>query len=74
MVGCHFQRIRRKTREDPLPFVRRELQASRDHWRRQIEDPTVSVERERTFRSMVDFLESELGVLDDVQRRRAFRS
>ena len=29
MVGCHFQRIRKKTREDPLPFVRRELQTSR---------------------------------------------
>ena len=74
MVGCHFQRIRKKTREDPLPFVRRELQASRDHWRRQFEDPAVSVERARTLRSMVDFLESELGVLDDVQRRGAFRS
>jgi hypothetical protein len=34
MVGCHFQRIRKKTREDPLPIVRRELQASCAHWRR----------------------------------------
>jgi len=74
MVGCHFQRIRKKTREDPLPFVRRELQASRDHWRRQLEDPTVSVDRARTFQSMVEFIESELRVLDDVQRRGAFRS
>jgi hypothetical protein len=74
MVGCHFQRIRKKTREDPLPFVRRELQASRDHWRRQLEGPGLTAEGARTFRSMVDFLESELGVLDDVQRRDAFRS
>jgi len=74
MVGCHFQRIRKKTREDPLPFVRRELQASRDHWRGLIDDARLSADRAKTFRSMVDFLESELRVLDDVQRRGAFRS
>jgi hypothetical protein len=74
MVGCHFQRIRKKTREDPLPFVRSELGASRDHWRRQLEGPGLTDDRARTFRSMVDFLESELRVLGDVQRRGAFRS
>jgi hypothetical protein len=74
MVGCHFQRIRKKTREDPLLFVRRELQASHDYWRRQIEDPTLSADRVGTLRSMVEFLKSELRVLDDVQRRGAFQS
>lgn len=74
MVGCHFQRIRKKTREDPLPFVRRELQASREYWRSQVDDPTLTDERRRTLHSIVEFLESELRVLDDAQRRHAFRS
>jgi hypothetical protein len=73
MVGCHFQRIRNARREDPLPFVRRTLQASRDHWRRCLEDPMGDAEQLRTFRSMVDFLDSELQILDDAQRRGAFR-
>jgi hypothetical protein len=73
MVGCHFQRIRNARREAPLTFVRRALQASRDHWRRRLEDPMVDPEQVRTFRSMVDFLHSELQILDDAQRRGAFR-
>jgi hypothetical protein len=51
----------------------RGLQAARDHWRGRLEDPVVEAERVRTFRSIVDFLDSELRVLDDVQRRGAFR-
>jgi hypothetical protein len=74
MVGCHFQRIRKRTPEDPLAFVRRDLKASREHWRSQLDDPTLTDDRRRTFQSIVDFLESELRVLDDAQRRRAFRS
>jgi hypothetical protein len=73
MVGCHFQRIRNTRREDPLPFVRRGLRAARDHWRRRLDDPMVEAERARTLRSMVDFLDSELRILDDVHRRGAFR-
>lgn len=73
MVGCHFQRIRNAKQEEPLLFVRRGLQTARDHWRQRLEDPTVEGERVRTLRSMVDFLDSELRFLDDVQRRGAFR-
>src|SRR5262249_46760150 len=74
MVGCHFQRIRKRTREDPLTFVRRGLQASPEHWRGQLDDATLTVDRRRTFRSIVEFIESELRILDDMPRRGAFRS
>jgi hypothetical protein len=73
MVGCHFQRIRNSRREVPLAFVRRELRASRDHWRRRMEESTANAGQAKTFRSMVDFLDSELQVLDDVEKRSAFR-
>lgn len=74
MVGCHFQRILKHTRQDPLPFVRRELHSAGDHWRRLLDDPTISVDQARTLRAMVDFLDAELRHLDDVQARGAFRS
>ena len=74
MVGCHFQRIRKNTREDSLTFVKRELQTSRDHWRNQLENPSLTIHEASTFRSIVDFLESELRALDEVQQGRAFRS
>jgi hypothetical protein len=73
MVGCHFQRIRKRTREAPLPFVRRELREARDHWRTQIADPRSSADERARAQSIVDFLQSELQILDDAENRDAFR-
>lgn len=74
MVGCHFQRIHKRTADDPLPYVVRDLEASRRHWQDQVEEPSVSEERAKTFRSMVAFLDAELETIDTIRRRGAFRS
>jgi len=74
MVGCHFQRIRKNTREDSFAYVRRQLQTELNQCRTELKKTESSGDSVRSFRAIVNFLESELQALDDAKRKHAFRS
>jgi len=73
MVGCHFQRIHKRTASDPLPYVMRSLDEIRRYWQERLREPDLTEETVRTLQRMLDFLQAEIAAINSVREQRAFR-